>query len=483
VKLRGYRIEPGEIEACLRKHANIRSAVVLLQEHKVAGAQLVGYVVARQMPAPEASELRAFVRERLPEYMVPSSFHMLKVLPLTANGKIDRQKLLTDTGEGENTTLPLSSAGSTGKPVVLPRDTIELHLLQIWEELLQRQPISVTDNFFDLGGHSILVVRLISRIYKELGKDIPLATLFQYPTVADLATVLRQQHVIGKRAALVPIQPKGELTPLFCIHPAGGTVFCYISLSRHLEQNRPVYGLQMPDGQEHELTSIEAMAAHYISELQAIQPEGPYLLAGWSMGGVIALEMAQQLLQRGSRTTLLAILDSVIARPQVRQRALEKTIEISDEDVLRELLYQFRMTPPADFEALDLEQRLHWAIENAKEQKGIPIDTSLEQLQHFVRMYRTNSHIAHLYVPQSYPHRIDYFVSERARGVDGVLEEMSEKSPKSTETADGPVQTWRALAQGEFVLHRAKGDHSSMVEEPQVRVLAEMLQDCIDQAQ
>jgi acyl carrier protein len=178
---------------------------------------------------------------------------------------------------------------------------LELQLSHIWEAVLNIRPISLTDDFFDLGGHSLLAVRLTGQIREQFGRDLPLATLFEASTIAQLADVLRQESDAMPRSTLVTIQPNGSKPPFFCVHAIGGEVLNFIDLARHLGPDQPFYGLQAPSSQDahDDDTSIEKMAAYYLDVIQEVQPEGPYLLGGLCAGGVIALEMAQQLHQRG----------------------------------------------------------------------------------------------------------------------------------------------------------------------------------------
>lgn len=194
---------------------------------------------------------------------------------------------------------------------VAPRDEVELQLTKIWEKVLGIQPVSIRHNFFDLGGHSLLAVPLFTQIEKIIGKNLPLATLFQAPTIEQLADILRQKEWSPAYKSLVPIQPSGTKRPFFCVHGAGGHVLYFYSLAHHLGSDQPFYGLQALglDGQDFH-TQIEDMAAHYIKEMRTVQPEGPYLLGGYCMGGTIALEMAQQLRAQGQETALLVFINT-----------------------------------------------------------------------------------------------------------------------------------------------------------------------------
>ncbi|MDD1633793.1 MAG: AMP-binding protein, partial [Methylococcaceae bacterium] len=300
VKIRGFRIELGEIETVLRRHPAVREAVVLAREDTPGEKRLVAYLVAECA----ADEVRRFLKDTLPAYMVPAAILLLDALPVTPGGKLDRRAL----------PAPDRFRPELERAFVAPRDDLEVQLAHIWEEVLGVRPVGVKDNFFELGGHSLLAVRLFALIQKRLGRQLPLTAVFQGATVETLAEVLRQPGAPGPRSSLVAIQPGGGRRPLFLVHPAGGHVFPYVRLAHCLGREQPCYGLQargLEDGQDPH-TRIEDMAAYYIQGLQTVQPTGPYLLGGWSMGGVVAFEMAQQLHAEGQQVALLALLDGRI---------------------------------------------------------------------------------------------------------------------------------------------------------------------------
>lgn len=193
------------------------------------------------------------------------------------------------------------------------QQVLEFQLVEIWEELLDTRPIGVTDNFFQLGGHSLLAVRLFKEIETRFHKHLPLVTLFQRPTVTDLAHALASEPGVGPWESLVPIQPGGTRIPFFCIHAIDGDIVCYSELASQLGPDQPLYGLRARglDGEQEPHTSVAEMAAHYVAELRRFQPEGPYHLGGFSAGALIAFEMARQLRDQQQRVGLVAILDQV----------------------------------------------------------------------------------------------------------------------------------------------------------------------------
>lgn len=304
VKICGFRIELGEIESALRAFG-LRDTVVIARPKPGGERQLVAYVVPRRQDFVE-QELIAYLSARLPAYMIPSAYICLPALPTTPGGKLDRASL-PEIADVDRTTA------------VAPRDAVEERLARIWRQVLGLDSVSVFDNFFACGGHSLLCVRLLAAIRREFGRDLSIASLIHAPTLAEQARILDSRTGAGAAKAastgagspLVLLSGHDRGTPLFCVHPIGGSVLCYVDLARQLEVDRPIYGVQAPalDGGPNP-GSIQAMAETYVAAIRAVQPEGPYHLAGWSMGGVIAFEMAQQLRGDSQRVPLLALIDS-----------------------------------------------------------------------------------------------------------------------------------------------------------------------------
>jgi amino acid adenylation domain-containing protein/FkbH-like protein len=301
VKIRGFRIELGEIETTLRSHPAIRECAVTVTGRKPGDKRLVAYFVPTTDKQPMVSDLRAFIKKTLPDYMVPSAFVPIQALPLSPNGKLDRKAL-------PEPKLALIESESYQHP----RDEIEARLAKIWEDVLDTRPIGIRDKFFDLGGHSLLAVRLVSRIEKEFSKKIRVASVFQSPTIEELAGVIREEEKpIEPKSSIVEIQGRGERPPLFLVHGAGGGMFWgYANLSRHLCPSQPVYGFRSRalDGLP-EFPTIEEMAKQYVSDLRMVQSGGPYYLGGYCFGGVVAYEMARQILNCGEEVALLALLN------------------------------------------------------------------------------------------------------------------------------------------------------------------------------
>ena len=319
IKLRGHRIEPAEVEAVALARQGVREAVVVVREFGADDRRLVLYVAAN--PDGEAIPLlREHLRAQLPTYMVPQHIEVLPHLPRTPNGKVDRKSLPAPA---------MQAVASTPAATTRPASGLERMLMRIWCELLQMKDIGVDDDFFDLGGDSLLAVRAFERMQKLTGVNLPLASLLTAPTIARQAAALRAAGAVEPSdtaspaaafagtaekswSPLVPIQPNGKRPPLFCIHAVGGNVLNYVPLAKALGNDQPFYGVQAVglDGLTPPLDSLPDMAARYLPEIRAVQPNGPYFLGGGSMGGMIAYEIARQLKEQGGQIGLLALFDT-----------------------------------------------------------------------------------------------------------------------------------------------------------------------------
>jgi thioesterase domain-containing protein len=298
VKVRGFRIELEEIEDALRKCSGIHDAAVIVKRDASGSNALVGYLVPRPGAAVDQAEVRRELVRQLPDYMIPSAFVALKALPLTANGKLDRDALPE----------PIFRKAT----VVEPRTMLETQLLAIWESIFGRSGFGVRDNFFDLGGHSLLAVRMFAQVERVFGRRLPVSALFQAPTIEQLAFRLEGEGFRSPWRSLVAIQPHGSRPPLFLVPGMGGNVVGYLELARLLGPEQPFYGLQARglDGREKPFERIEPMAEHYVNEVRAVQPKGPYYLGGACFGGVVAYEMAQRLRAAGEEVAFLMMLET-----------------------------------------------------------------------------------------------------------------------------------------------------------------------------
>jgi aspartate racemase len=451
VKIRGYRIELGEIESSLLRHPGVRQAVVVVRHEPRAGKRLVAYLLAGA-DGPTASEaLRDFLKSALPDYMIPTRFIWLDHVPLTPNGKVDRRALPELGAEILSATSGLSAA---------PRDELELRLVRLWEEVLGVRPIGRGDNFFELGGHSLMAVKLFARMEEEFGRKLPLSVLFEASTVEQLAALMRQNGWSPSWRSLVPIQPHGSLPPIFAIPGVGGNVLSFADLARALESVCPTYGLQARglDGREAPFTRMEDIAAHHIEELRTVQPHGPYRLVGACIGGVIAFEMAHQLIARDEPVDMLAMLDAwppTATRRATRVSSLRPAVVALEFAARRFLMYARELA------ALRAKDRWRLLVEKAKRLRTVitqqhGLDDVGDEI-HGTVVERANLRALRRYVLRPYPGQILY-ISAGGRDV---------SSRQDARTV------WREYALGGVELHSLPvEDSGQMLVEPYVRDLA-----------
>ena len=342
VKIRGFRIELGEIESVLRQCNLVEQAVVLAKADQDKKRRLVAYVVGNENYHRDA--VIDFLKEKLPEYMIPTLWMELDALPLTSNNKIDK-KALPDFDAGEQ----------IKETYVAPRTGTEKAVADIWQSVLKLNRVGIEDNFFDIGGHSLIAVQIMTRIEKKLGKKIPIAKLFQYPTVSLLSGFITKEDKENiKWKSIVPIKKSGSKTPFYIVHGAGLNVLTFNDLAARVSPDQPVFGLQGfgLDGEDIAIESISDIAKKYFEELIKHNPDGPFALGGYSIGGFIALEIARQLEQSGREVKLLAIFDTdadncremepwYVITPKVIKRYLPKFMG-GKKSLLEQIIYVFR---------------------------------------------------------------------------------------------------------------------------------------------
>ncbi|MEH1824946.1 MAG: amino acid adenylation domain-containing protein [Nostoc sp.] len=471
VKIRGFRIELGEIEAVLSQHDDVQVSCVIAREDIPGEKQLVAYIVPQKEVTLTTSKLRQFLSNKLPAYMVPYAFVMLDSLPLTPNGKVDRRA------------LKAPSNSSNSDKFVEPRNQLELQLVQIWSKILKVDKVGVQDNFFDLGGHSLLASYVMSQIKQQFGKDIPLITLFQNPTIEQLATIVQKDSDYLSSSCLVAIQPYGSNLPFFCVPGAGGKPFYFYHLGRHLGADQPLYSFQNElylFGESEPVTRIEDIASNYIKAMQVVQPKGPYFLGGHSYGGNVAFEMAQQLVNQGHKVALLVVIDA--SAPTYKDKLmLTDYINWDDARWLAEVIkgVEVFLEKNVDLsydtlQSLAVEKRLKYVLEHLKTVNMLPPNAEVPQLKNMVQAYKASCLCLVDYVPQQiYPEQITLL-----RGNEDLPENPdSELYDASFQDSD---LGWSNFSKEPVDIHFVLGNHITIMAEPHVQVLAEELKACIE---
>jgi len=457
VKIRGFRIELEEVEGVLSTHPEIERAVVVTRDGRGGEPQLVAYFIPKGKITPKMGDLRAFLQSTVPDYMLPTLYVMLDEIPLTPSGKIAYHALPAPNKHSQ----PLPSLSETTYI-----DDFEEEITHIWQKVFGLSTIGRKENFFDMGGDSLMGVRLILEIEQALNQRIALATLYEYPTVAGLAGALREEGKSSKWKALVPVRPQGSNPPFFCVYAMAST------LAPHLDPDIPFYWFNwLQHGKGDGLVSnysVPDIAASHIEEIRSVQDKGPYFLGGFSFGGTVALEMALQLHAQGEHVALLALFDpfnphrKIYGSKRIERLAAQMASIPTLGDKSRFLLKRIKNSLQS--RTLRNLQRL---ASKYYMMKGKPLPPKLN-VAHLLEM----SHRATMaYEYRVYPGRITLFVPEYRYS--------------SKELEDSALLGWRDLAVGGVSLYIVRGaiDHIDIVKEPCVSDLAGKLNACLREAQ
>jgi len=474
VKLRGYRIELGEIEAALISHPNVHDAVVLLRspETDPGNGRLTAYFVAENTPRPSIEELRNYLKSKLPVYMQPFTFVGMDNLPLTPNGKVDRQALPAPTlGTLEN------------QDFASPRNESEKILADIWAQILGVPFVGIQDDFFDLGGNSLLSIRVIARI-NQMGMHLSVREFLENPNIAKLASAInpadkeialefatRRKALLRKQSNLVKLQARGAAPPIFFIHPSGGSSLSYANLARLLGPEQPSYGVEAvglyDDGELDR--DVQVMAERYVGAIQKIQMDGPFYLAGWSFGGLAAFEMAQQLVAKGQEVAFLGLIDTMTPTPEVW---------IDDDFVSMRFVHWIEDYYGAqldisveDLRTMSFEEHVPFIINKMLE---AGMDTS--NLEFIARSRIIMAAVIHgeaevSYHPKIYPGSVTVFRAEKQdaeRPFDFVHPDY-----------DDPAWGWGRYSAQELEVYMVPGSHGVLMEQPYVNVLADKISACL----
>ncbi|WP_013334418.1 non-ribosomal peptide synthetase [Gloeothece verrucosa] len=482
VKIRGFRIELGEIEALIAQYSDIKEAVVLAREDLAGNKRLVAYIIPHQQKENLIAELRRFLKETLPEYMLPSSFVILDAFPLTPSGKLDRRSLPD----------PEPIKNQVQESFVSPRNDLEKQLAAMWEQVLGLPSVSIKDNFFDIGGHSLIAVRLFAQIEKIFQIKLPLSTLFKAPTIEELAAIIEESGEVDPWDSLVLLKSGNPKKPaLFLIHEADGKVVLYLNLANRLKTDQAVYGLRPHSQKEFPCleTRFKDMAAHYIEKIRTVQPKGPYFLGGLCAGGILAYEVAVQLQTLGETVSLVALIDA----PDI-QAALNRKINSKRLNRLSNIV--------SESQSLTIPNRVAFLFKEitkkVKNVIGYEISNRTKKLnnQLKIRLYRfylenqlsvpswlRNIGVrkilefdAEYYIPSTFEGKVTLFRATQTITID---DPTIDDTPY-VEISDEPVFGWDKRAKQGVIVYDIAGGHSSCLQEPYVKDLAQKLQNCLN---
>lgn len=442
VKIRGCRIELGEIETVLGAHPAVNQVHVGVYKTGSEEKTVVAYVVAQESRTVEAAQLRDYLRTKLPDYMLPAAFVFLDRMPVTPVGKIDPAAL----------PKPQFLAQDNDRRVILPRNEQERTMAELWERILDRRPIGIQDGFFDLGGHSLLGMRLMADIEKTFGERLPVSLLFTADTIEKLCRRLfNAKETFSSR--LVPIQVKGAHPPLFCVHAIDGEVISYRNLAMYLGEEQPLYGLvyDFQSVNPTEDLEISSLAARYIREIRSVQPKGPYYLIGHSLGGIIAYEMAQQLRQAGQAVDFLALIDT--ANPaRYKQGTTPATVTL-----VHRLGRFFAKSMQERRTYLKSRLQKAWSLIGPERNTTLRIRAIKKALKQAHRQY----------LPAPYPGRLTLF-----RALD------REKNALSRDRTMG----WEDLIAGGITVYESPSTHGEIINRKNIGHLADNLIECLKEA-
>lgn len=445
-------IEPGYSVACSLEKTD-REELVIFFQTKIDEDEQLGHL---------AKQIRGKLNQTLginPHYLIPANE---SAIPRTAIGKIQRQKLQQGLEQGEFDPL-IKKVNALIEQVsdygyLAPRNEIEEKLVQIWETLFSHQPIGIHDNFFDLGGDSILAARFLGQIQTQCQKTLSLAALFEAPTIEKLGKLLSEEKWSSSWYSLVPIQPLGDQTPLFAIHLLGEGLSFYRPLGQYLGNRRPIYGLNYGLAAKKDqdkpvtLPPIKELAAHYIKEMQTFQPKGPYILMGVSNGGNVAFEMAKQLQTQGETVSQLILFDTI--HPHVKLPPNWKTMspwQTLTLELMRRIQIQW-----GNFWLLEPQERLPYCVDKLKRWSA-PSRPPIKQQNVNPPSAKSNP-----YIPEGYPGKITLF-----------------KAQHTKLTFLDPSNGWEGVASEGIETYVIHGAHSKILSEPSVRTLSEKLKHCL----
>jgi thioesterase domain-containing protein/acyl carrier protein len=472
VKIRGHRVELGEVEAALLRLPSVAEGAIAARETGSGERRLVAYLVPAAGQTPTVTELRRALQARLPGYLLPASFVSLAALPRNPNGKLDRAAL----------PVPGPERPALAAEYLAPRTALEARLVAIWEALLAVRPVGVRDDFLELGGDSLSATAMLAAVEQALGRRLPLSTLLAHGTIERLALALEQSGSARAGSPLVAVQPGGARRPFFCVQAYEGSALGLVGLARGLGAEQPLFGFELraADLLGSGPLDLGRLAERLVAELRRAQPGGPYLLGGYSSGAIVAVEMARQLLAAGQVVPLVALLDQPAPGPLLRRvwwrrRYWGRLAAYAGRHVAGRLARRLRRRPAGpELTARQVAHYVKWYLLGVLWAFDLPVpdalfylgtqtrvveEAPLEGLAEFVaanRRYRVGTYPGRLTLLRG-PHRSNLWL-------------------------DDPELGWGAVASGGVEVLPISGGHLEILREPHVGVLAARLAECLDRA-
>lgn len=458
IKIRGHQFPIDAVREVLASHHAVNEVVVVFRPASDGKHQLVGYVTTGEPLVDPNVELREYLRNKIPDYMVPAAIIPLNKFPIKSNGQIDVDA------------LPGPEQSWRGNEML--RGSFEIRLAAIWRELLNAGEIRRTDNFFELGGHSLLAITLATKIKEQFNQDLGVAAIFENPTIEHLAGLLQQSTRAAHRSHLVPLQREGAKTPIFFVHPLSGNIQQYTALANLLGKDRPFYGLQALTDEENSYEfalSLEERASRYLHAVQSIQPEGPYVIGGWSYGGYVAYEMARQIERSNQKVKSLIILDVVARPPDPFDDSLDEAEFLLDyargnslrfAGIDREMEQSLKRLSLESVQHQAAPDRLQYLTKELVAVGALPAETTIEQIEQFLKSVKRRSKSLS-----------DYRLLPYGGGLALIRPRESLNGEKSGDITNG----FSALCSGSVCVYFTPGNHFNMVYPPNTMELAQVI--------
>ncbi|CAH8292861.1 amino acid adenylation domain-containing protein [Mariniflexile fucanivorans] len=453
IKIRGYRIEPEEIEKTLIQLNNIQEAVVLVNNDALIA--FVKPIAFDNFTSEHINEWKSNLTDKLPSYFVPNQIKVVKEFPTTPNGKLDRKALL------DSETIKVEASH-----ISEPKTDTEKLIASIWKKYLHLDYVDVRNNFFELGGNSLIAIQVMNELEKETGKKLPLSSLFEYSNIEKFSQLLHSENNTNTWSSLVPIKPQGTKTPIYMVHGAGMEVLIFKELANNLDPDQPVYGLQAKAlfNDSNSFDTIEKIAIHYVDTILDANPNGPFALAGYSFGGIIAYEMARTLIERGKKVTMVGLFDTVIEPHFYHESPVQKKAAIHAYKTKRRLQFLKEMTQSWENIKFHIHRKKDFLLNQYVQTKHFETDQDQIKYEEFLKTESIIQPIKDKYYMRPQPINVDLFRAE-----------------EHTSYLDDTIFTgWKDFALNGVTVHNTPGNHDTLLTSENAKEVARIFQNVLD---